>query len=390
MSAQPTVTIGRKGVERWKRGHPWIYAADVERAPDELVGGEVVRVVDGRGWFLGQAFFSRESKIVLRWLAWDDAPVDRAFFKARLAAADALRRHVYPGETTYRVVHGEADLLPGLVVDRFGDWLSVQLLIKGTEQRKAMLAELLAEQLGCKGIVNRSDSTVRHLEGLAPEKGLLRGEAPPALTYREGAVELEVDLLSGQKTGAFLDQRDNHVLAAQYGAGEALDCFSYVGGFALQLAQKAKRVTAVEISAPACEQLRANAKRNGLSSVEVVAANAFDFLRDALDEGRRFDTVVLDPPSFAKNKGAVEAAVRGYKEINLRAMQLLVPGGTLITASCTYHVDEERFEELLDRAAADAKRRVQIVEKRGAARDHPVLLGLRETRYLKCFVLRVL
>jgi 23S rRNA (cytosine1962-C5)-methyltransferase len=288
------------------------------------------------------------------------------------------------------VVHGEADLLPGLVVDRFGDFLSVQFLHKATEQRKDLIADLLTEQFGCKAIVNRSDANVRKLEGLEPEKGVLRGELPGLVTYREGHVTLEVDLLTGQKTGAFLDQRDNHVMASEWAFGEALDCFSYVGGFALQLALKAKTVTAVEISEAACGQITANAKRNQLTNVNVVAANAFDFLRDTLDEGKKFDTIVLDPPSFAKNKGALEAAIRGYKEINLRAMQLLNPGGILITASCTYHVSEERFEEMLDSAAADSKRRVQIVEKRGAGKDHPVLLGLRETRYLKCFVLRVL
>ena len=386
---QPSVTLGRKGVERWKSGHPWIYQADLDKPPESLTGGEVVRVVDHKGYLLGQAFFSRESKISLRWLSWSDTPVDAEFFRARIKAADALRRRVYPGETTYRVVHGEADLLPGLVVDRFGDWLSVQFMIKGTEHRKELIADLLTEHFGCKGIVNRSDASVRHLEGLLPEKGVLRGPTPPLLTYREGHVAIEVDLIQGQKTGAFLDQRDNHVLASEYGTGEALDCFSYVGGFALQLALKAQKVTAVEISEGACIQIRANAARNSLTNIEVVAANAFDFLRDALDEGRSFDTIVLDPPSFAKNKNALEAAVRGYKEINLRAMQLLKPGGTLITASCTYHVPEDRFEEMLDRAASDARRRVQIVEKRGAGKDHPVLLGLRETRYLKCYVLRV-
>ena len=387
----PTVRITRKGVDRWKAGHPWIYAADVEpTVPASLIGGEVVRVEDHRGWFMGLAFYSKDSKITLRWLSWDDVPVDRDFFKSRLIAADALRQRACPDETTYRVVHGEADLLPGLVVDRFGDYLSVQFLHKATEQRKELIADLLTEQFGCKAIVNRSDANVRKLEGLEPEKGMLRGEFPGPVTYREGHVTLEVDLLTGQKTGAFLDQRDNHVMASEWAFGEALDCFSYVGGFALQLALKAKQVTAVEISDAACAQITANAARNKLENVKVVSANAFDFLRDTLDEGKKFDTIVLDPPSFAKNKGALEAAIRGYKEINLRAMQLLNPGGILITASCTYHVGEERFEEMLDSAAADAKRRVQIVEKRGAGKDHPVLLSLRETRYLKCFVLRVL
>ncbi len=386
----PTVRITRKGSDRWKAGHPWIYAADVEPVPASLVGGEVVRVEDGRGYFLGQAFYSRESKISLRWLSWDDVPVDAEFFKTRLLNADALRRRALPDEKAYRVVHGEADLLPGLVVDRFGDYLSVQFLHKATEQRKDLIADLLQAQFQCKAIVNRSDANVRRLEGLEPEKGMLRGTIDGPITYREGHIALEVDLLTGQKTGAFLDQRDNHVMAADWAFGEALDCFSYAGGFALQMALKAKQVTAVEISEAACAQITANAARNKLENVKAVAANAFDFLRDSLDEGKKFDTIVLDPPSFAKNKTALEAAARGYKEINLRAMQLLNPGGILITASCTHHINEERFEEMLDSAAADAKRRVQIIEKRGAGKDHPVLLSLRETRYLKCFVLRVL
>ncbi len=219
---------------------------------------------------------------------------------------------------------------------------------------------------------------------------MLRGELPGPVSFDEGLVRMRADLLEGQKTGAFLDQRENHVMASQYAFGEALDCFSYVGGFALQLATRAQRVTAVEISEAAAAQLRDNAAANRLTNLDVVVANAFDFLRDSVDEGKHFDTIVLDPPSFAKNKDAVAAALRGYKEINLRAMQLLRPGGFLISASCTYHVDEQAFEDMLASAAADARRRVQIIERRGAGKDHPVLLNLRETRYLKCFVLRVL
>lgn len=383
------VTLSTKGVARWKAGHPWIYQSDIQ-APKELAGGEVVRVVDHRGYFLGQALFSKASKISLRWLTWDDRAIDRAFFADRIAKADALRRDCFGGETTYRVVHGEADGLPGLVVDRYGDYLSVQFLVPGTEQRKALIVEVLEAHFKPKGVMNRSDPGVRALEGLSPEKGLLSGTVPPTVPYREGAITLEADLLNGQKTGAFLDQRENHVMAAQYARGEALDCFSYLGGFALQLATKATQVTAVEISEPACAQIRANAKLNNLENVNVVCANAFDFLRDQVDEGKRYDTVVLDPPSFAKSKAAIDGAKRGYKELNLRAMMLTKPGGYLITASCTYHVDEPTFEGLLDSAAADARRRVQIVDKRGASRDHPVLAGLRETRYLKCFVLRVI
>jgi 23S rRNA (cytosine1962-C5)-methyltransferase len=379
--------LTRRGAERWQAGHPWIYRADLDGEPT-LNGGEVVRVVDGRGWFMGKAFYSQASKIALRWLSYDDVAVDEAFFKARIAQADALRRATLPGQTTYRAIHGEADLLPGLVVDRYGDYLCAQFLIPASEQRKELLADLLMAHFGAKGLMNRSDVSVRHLEGLTPEKGLLRGEVPAAVPYEEGLVKFEADLWNGQKTGAFLDQRDNHVVAGEYAKGEALDCFSYQGGFGLQLAARAKHVTAVEISEDAAQRIRDNAKANGFTNLEVRAENAFDFLRDAVDEGRQFDTIVLDPPSFAKSKANVEAATRGYKEINLRAMQLLAPGGHLITASCTYHIDEPSFEAILDSAAADAKRRFQIVEKRGAGKDHPVLVNLRETRYLKCFVLR--
>jgi 23S rRNA (cytosine1962-C5)-methyltransferase len=385
----PQVQLVRRGVERWQGGHPWIYRADLNGDPG-LPGGEVVRVTDGRGWFIGKAFYSKHSKIALRWLSYEDISVDADFFRQRLAAADALRRKALPGESTYRLVHGEADQLPGLVVDRYGDYLSVQFLVPAMEARKELIADLLTELFKPRGIVNRSDVGVRALEGLQPEKGMLRGELPGPVSFDEGLVRMRADLLEGQKTGAFLDQRENHVVASQYAMGEALDCFSYVGGFALQLATRAQRVTAVEISEAASAQLRDNAAANRLTNLDVVIANAFDFLRDAVDEGRRFDTIVLDPPSFAKNKDAVAAALRGYKEINLRAMQLLRPGGYLISASCTYHVDEQAFEDMLASAATDARRRVQIIERRGAGKDHPVLLNLRETRYLKCFVLRVL
>lgn len=385
----PQVSLVRRGVDRWQAGHPWIYRADLNGDP-ALSGGEVVRVTDQRGWFIGKAFYSKHSKIALRWLTYEDLPVDTEFFRQRLASADAMRRKALPGETTYRLVHGEADQLPGLVIDRYGDFLSVQFLVPAMESRKALITDLLSELFKPRGIVNRSDVGVRALEGLQPEKGLLRGELPGPVSFDEGLVRMRADLLEGQKTGAFLDQRENHVMASQYATGEALDCFSYVGGFALQLAARAQKVTAVEISEAAAAQLRENAASNRLTNLEVVVANAFDFLRDAVDEGRRFDTIVLDPPSFAKNKDAVAAALRGYKEINLRAMQLLRPGGYLISASCTYHVDEQAFEDMLASAAADARRRVQIIERRGAGKDHPVLLNLRETRYLKCFVLRVL
>jgi 23S rRNA (cytosine1962-C5)-methyltransferase len=383
----PQVVLLRRGADRWQRGHPWIYKSDLQ-GDSGLTGGEVVQVLDQRGWFLGQALYSRQSKISLRWLTYEDVPVDADFFRARIHQAHALRELIFPGEQTYRAIHSEADLLPGLIVDRYGDWLSVQFLVKGTDDRKELLADLLVESFGARGVMNRSDASVRTLEGLVPTKEVMRGDVPPLVEYREGTLRMRADLREGQKTGAFLDQRQNHSISAAYAQGEALDCFAYDGGFALQLATRAAKVTAVEISEDAVARLKANAELNGLQNVEVVTANAFDFLRDAVDEGRQFDTIVLDPPSFARTKGAVEGAVRGYKEINLRAIQLLRRGGFLITCSCSHHVTEGLFEQLLESAAADAKRRVQIIDRRGASRDHPVLLSLPETRYLKCFVLR--
>jgi len=385
----PEVQLTRRGLERWRSGHPWIYQTDVV-APTELGGGEVVAVVDPRHWFLGKAFYSRDSKISLRWLTSEDVEVDDAFFLRRIRQADQLRRRLFPGEDVYRAIHSDADLLPGLVVDRYGPYLSAQFLVKGTDSRKESLADLLMQQFGASGLINRSDTPVRTLEGLEPQREVMRGEVPAHFSFREGAVLLSADLREGQKTGAFLDQRENHIASANYASGEALDCFSYHGGFALQLASKAAKVTAVEVSEAAVERLKENAAANRLTNVEAIAANAFDFLRDAADAGKQYDAIVLDPPSFAKRKSALDSAVRGYKEINLRALQLLRPGGYLITASCSHHVPAKAFEELLRSAAADCARRVQIIEKRGAARDHPVLLNLPETEYLKCLILRVL
>jgi 23S rRNA (cytosine1962-C5)-methyltransferase len=385
----PQVQLTRRGAERWKSGHPWIYQTDVQ-VPAELEGGEVVAVVDGRGWFLGKAFYSRHSKISLRWLTYEDVPIDESFFLKRIQQADQLRRRVFPGEDVYRAVHSDADLLPGLIVDRYGPYLSAQFLVKATDARKDLLAELLIGHFDAKGLVNRSDTPVRTLEGLDPQREVLRGEVPSSFAYHEGAVLLTADLLEGQKTGAFLDQRENHIVSANFSSGEALDCFSYAGGFALQLASRAKNVTAVEISESAIEKLKQNAAANQITNLEAISANAFDYLRDAVDAEKRYDTIVLDPPSFAKRKAALESAVRGYKEINLRALQLLNPGGYLITSSCSHHVSAKAFEELLRSAAADSSRRVEIVEKRGAARDHPVLLNLPETEYLKCFIVRMI
>ncbi len=387
---EPRVKISRRGAERLQGGHLWIYRADVEQAPPALEAGDVVAIVDGRGRFLAKAFWSARSKIALRVVTRDEEPVDEAFFAARLSAAFELRERVFGDERFVRLVHGEADLLPGLVVDRYGDAAVLQTLVPATDRRKALLADLVASALSLRTVVERNDVRVRELEGLQQTKGVLKGPDPGPVEYREGEVRMRVDLLAGQKTGAFLDQRENHLRAAEYARGRSLDCFAYSGGFALQLARRADSVIAVEMQPGASALLRENALLNRAGNLEIVEANAFDYLRDRSEEEPAFDLVVLDPPAFAKNREALPAARRGYKEVNLRALQVLRPGGVLVTASCSYHLTEEALEGIVLDAANDAGRRVQLLERRGAGRDHPVLLGVPETRYLKCLFVRVL
>ncbi len=389
MHLEPPVTVTRRGAERLARGHLWIYRSDVEKAPS-CESGEVVAVKDGRGRFLGKAFWSARSQIALRVVTREDVPVDEGFFAERLSQALALRERIFGAEPFVRLVHGEADLLPGLVVDRYGDVCVVQTLVPATERRKGLLADLLWSALPLRAVIERNDVRVRGLEGLEQIKGVLRGVEPGPMELAEGEIRMHLDVLGGQKTGAYLDQRENHLRAGEIARGRCADCFSYAGGFALQLARRADRVTAVEMQAPAAALLRENAARNRAENVEVVEANAFDWLRDEAEKAPAWDLVVLDPPAFAKNKEAVPAARRGYKEINLRAIQILKPGGLLVTSSCSYHLGEEALEEIVLDAARDAGRRIQILEKRGAGRDHPVLLGVPETRYLKCFFARVI
>jgi len=380
------VTISRRAVERVKAGHLWVYRSDVE-APPAVRGGDAVRVVDTRGWFVGTAFWSARSQIALRLLSREDEPADELVAR-RLEAAVALRTRLFPGADAVRLVHGEGDLLPGLVADRYGTALVLQTLTEAMDRRRDAIADRLAALTGAQVVVERSDAPSRRHEGLEQRKGVLRGTLAGPVEYREGDVVLSADLLEGQKTGAFLDQRENHLAAGALAAGRALDCFSYNGGFALQMARRAAEVTAVDSSDRAAAVVAAGAARNGLANVRVQTANVFDFLRAQADAGERYDTIVLDPPSFAKSRDSVEGALRGYKEINLRALSTLSPGGVLVTASCSFHVSEDAFAAMLLAAARDAGRTVQLLEKRGAGRDHPELLGVPETRYLKCFFLR--
>ncbi len=383
-----TVTISQRGEERIRNGHLWIYRSDVT-AGSASAGG-VVRIVGQRGRFLAKALYSDRSQITLRVLTPRDVPIDGAFWRGRLEQAIRFRDQLKIDATAYRVVHGEGDLIPSFVVDRYGDYLVIQSLSQGTDRLQPQFAEILRERLQPAGILARNDPRVRLLEGLEQRVEVLHGEIPDTVVVREGQVEYDVDLRNGQKTGAFLDQRENRIAAAQYVHGRVLDCFSYAGGFALQLASRASELTALDISEDATTMLARNAARNGLSNVNVRTTNVFDELRALERVGERYDAIVLDPPAFAKTKDAIPKAEAGYKEINLRALKLLRPGGFLITCSCSYHVSESAFAEIILDAAIDARSAVTVVEKRMQSRDHPVVLGMPETYYLKCFILRKL
>ena len=392
-----TAVISAKGAARAREGHLWIYRSDVIGRP-KVASGSVVRVADHRGRFVGWAHFGAETEITLRLLSKTEDTIDREFWRRRLLAAADWRRRVVADADAYRLVHAEGDYLPGLIVDRYGDCFVLQTLTRGMDALKPMWTELLVEEFQPRLIVERNDAKVRQLEGLPMVNSVLYSAVGQAASLpvmsefviTENGIKFQVDLLEGQKTGAFLDQRENRLAAMNYASGRGLDCFSFHGSFALHLASDCDSVTAVDISEPAIESAKRNAELNNITNIEFVAANVFDRLRDYDDTGERFDTIVLDPPAFAKNRGALEGALRGYKEINLRALRLLNPGGVLITCSCSYHVGEELFLEMLKEAARDAGRQIQVVEKRTQGRDHPILLTVPETYYLKCVVLRVM
>jgi 23S rRNA (cytosine1962-C5)-methyltransferase len=385
---EATVTVSPRGEERIRNGHLWIYRTDIVNS--NAAAGDVVRVAAQGGRFLARALFSDQSQITLRVVTQRDVPVDKEFWRARLDQALSFRASLDIDATACRLVHGEGDLIPSFVVDRYGDYLVVQALSQGTDRLLADFTELLVELANPLGILARNDPRVRLLEGLEQKVDLLHGEVPETIAVREGKIEYDVDPHHGQKTGAFLDQRENRQAAAQYVSGRVLDCFSYAGGFALQLAPRASELTALDISEDATAALARNAERNHLRNISARTTNVFDELRALEKIGERYDVIVLDPPAFAKSKAAIPKALSGYKEINLRALKLLNPGGFLITCSCSYHVNEASFAEVIFDAALDARTEVSVVEKRMQGRDHPVVLGMPETYYLKCFILRKL
>jgi 23S rRNA (cytosine1962-C5)-methyltransferase len=386
---QPTITVTRRGAERARAGHLWIYRSDVAdaaRAP----GGAVVRVKDERGRFVGQALYSDRSEITLRLLSWREAEIDREWWRAHLRAAFARRDEIARDAEAYRLVYAEGDALPSLIIDRYADVLVLQTLSQGTDAIKSMLVELLVEELRPRAVVERNDVRVRKLEGLEMRAGVVYGDAPDEMEVVQHGLRFAVAPLGGQKTGAFLDQRENHLAAREYARGRALDCFTFNGGFALSVARACESVIGLDVSAEAVRASQRNAELNDLKNVEFREANVFDALREMEDAGERFDTIILDPPAFAKNRASVQAAARGYKEINLRALKMLAPNGVLVTCTCSYHMSESMFLGVIAEAAADARRQLQFVEKRIQARDHPVLAGVPETLYLKCLIARAI
>lgn len=382
----PSAVVSRRGEDRIHAGHPWIYRSDVTSV--DAASGDVVAVLSGTRRRLGDALFSDASQITLRMVSQGDARFGEEGWRDRIRAAVAFRETLAIDATAYRLVHGEADGLPSLIVDRYDEWLVVQALSQATDRHLPAIVEALVGLLAPKGILARNDPKVRALEGLEQHVSVLHGEVPAAIEVREGPISYRVDPWHGQKTGLFLDQRENREAAARYAHGRVLDAFSYHGGFALYLAPGCESVLALDASADAVARIGENAARNNLAHVTAREGNVFDELRYFERDGTRFDTIVLDPPAFAKNKASVEKALSGYKDINLRALRLLTPGGVLVTCSCSYNVDEPLFLQVLAEAAADARAHVTILEKRMQGRDHPVLLTVPETYYLKCMILR--
>ena len=412
-----TVVISNRGAKRIRKGHLWVYRSDVREPPDAEAGA-IVTVLDEAGNSVGQAFYSDASEITLRFLTTGRETIDRDWWRRRLRACAARRTAIAKQTNAYRLVYSEGDLLPSLIIDVYDGHYVLQALSQGSDRLQGELVELLVEEFQPRSIMERNDARVRQLEGLEIRKGIVydsvsepgavttessgpdghhdllataRGADKPAeIEINQHGVRFVVSPLGGQKTGAFLDQRENYLAARQVAYGRALDCFTFNGGFALHLAGNCEQVLGIDSAAEAIAGAERNARLNGVGNVTFQVANVFDALRDLGSSGERFDTIVLDPPAFTKSRATVKSGARGYKEINLRALKLLNPGGVLITCSCSYHMSEEMFLEIIAEAALDAHRHVQIIEKRGQSSDHPVLLGVPETHYLKCVIARVI
>ena len=386
-----TVTLRKTRETRVRGGHPWIYASEIEKVDGAFENGDIVDVADFRDKFIGRGFYNPQSQISLRILTRNDEPCDQGFFARRIQDAWDYRK-LLCDPMSCRLIYSESDFLPGLVVDKFADVLVLQSLSLGIERIKEMLCDLLMEIVQPSGIWERSDVPVRRLEGLEQTTGLLRGEVPDEVDMVENGIHFLVDVKHGQKTGFFLDQKQNRAaLEPLCRDARVLDCFCHNGSFALHAAKYgASSVLGVDISEEALAVARRNAEINGFDNVTFEAHNCFDLLRDLTDAGEKFDLVILDPPAFTKNKAAVQSAIRGYKEINLRGLKLVRPGGFLVTCSCSQHVLPEMFQEVINQAARDAKKRIRLVEFRTQGYDHPILPQSVETKYLKTMIIQVM
>jgi 23S rRNA (cytosine1962-C5)-methyltransferase len=382
---QSDVRVSRKGLDRLRSGHPWVFRSDVTDTGN-AAPGETVRVLDTRGQLVGQAHYSAASQIALRMLSRSAAPID---IEARIAAAQRFRETIVTDSTAYRLVHAEADFLPALIVDRYGDSFAVQTLDQGMDHSTPEIVAALKTQFSPAAIIARNDAAVRSLEELPRETKVLAGELNGPVAIRMNGFQMEADLMGGQKTGVYLDQRENYLAVARYTTGRALDCFTSTGGFALHLSRTCEQVEAVDSSAAALATADRNANANGISNVTFREADVFDVLSNYASARRNFDAIVLDPPAFAKSRKQIDGAMRGYKDINLRALRLLGPGGILVTCSCSHHVSEAMLLEIVAEASLDSGRTLRVLERRTQAQDHPILLTVPETLYLKCLILQV-
>jgi len=385
----PTVSVTTRGAGRIRNGHLWIYRSDL-RDTSGAKGGDIVRAMDEANNFLGQAFYSDTSEIALRFLSTKEEPIDREWWHARLHNCAGRRATLARETNAYRLVYSEGDLLPSIIIDVYDHNYVLQTLSQGAARVQNLLVELLIEEFAPCSIIERNDARVREFEGLPLRSGVLYGNPPEEIEIDQHRIRFLVSPFGSQKTGAFLDQRENYLAARRVAHGRALDCFTFTGGFALHIAQLCESVLGLDISGAAVAAAGRNADLNEIHNVQSQTANAFDALREMEAAGERFDTIILDPPAFTKSRATIKSGARGYKEINLRALKLLPPGGVLVTCTCSYHMSEKMFLDLITDAALDARRRLQIIEKRGQSSDHPVLLGVPETHYLKCVIARVI
>jgi len=387
-----TVTLFNGTQKRNADGHPWIYRNQIERIEGPVSDGDVVDVADNRGRYLGTGLYNNRSMITVRLLSRRHEPIDEPLIRSRVRAAIEYRRLFNRKDTDCsRLIFAEADRLPGIIAYQFGPVVVLQNLSLGMERFLPAIADEIRAQADPRTIILKNDDVIREKEGLPLEYRIAYGPAIEESVILERGVRLIVDLRGGQKTGYFLDQKANHAYVANFAAGrKVLDCFTYIGGFALHAAKGgALSVTAVDSSQPALDLAARNEQANGLSGIEWVQANAFDFLRDAVKAKAQYDLIVLDPPAFAKSHSAMAAATRGYKEINLSAMRLLPPGGILATHSCSFHMPEDHFVATVLEAARDARRTVRILALRRQDHDHPVLAGYPESHYLKSLWLQM-